>query len=192
MRRWSQAAADLELSGEPRSLAKAATASVPPTVKFEIVSKSPTETVATAGDCLIVIVEKTVGNLGVNAIRRGFEQLEAQYEQVGYLSYIEGAQCRAMEAQTQQLLTDVIRRHTTRIGAAAMIVHGDGFRCTVVRSLLTGIHVASRAKHKLRVFSTVEPALVWYEETRPGRKLQRSALREALLALYPAAAEALR
>jgi len=30
------------------------------------------------GDCLIVIVEKTVSNIGVNSIRRGLEQLESQ------------------------------------------------------------------------------------------------------------------
>lgn len=44
----------------------------------------------------------------------------------------------------------------------------------------------------MRAFSTMEPALAWDGEKRPRRKLSPSALREALLALYPPAAEALR
>ena len=172
--------------------AKAPAASLPAAAQLEIVSKGPTETVALAGDCLIVIVEQTVSNIGVNAIRRGFEQLEAQYGQVGYLSYIEGTKCTLMDARARELLADVIRRHTSRIDAAAMIVNGDGFRATLVRSVLTGIHLASRAVHPMRAFSTMDPALAWYGEKRPSRKLPPSALREALLALYPPAAEALR
>lgn len=171
---------------------RASLAPAPAPAKFQLVSKSPTETVATAGDCLLVIVEKTVSHIGVNAIRRGFEQLESMHAEVGYLSYIEGSEAAGMDATGRQLMADVIRRHTARIGAAAMIVNGDGFRSTVVRSVLTGIHLASRATHPLRVFSAVEPALDWYEENRPRRMLSRVALREALLALHSPAAGALR
>jgi hypothetical protein len=219
MRWWDQTAVDISESAEPRAQEPArqhglarvsapgaalpslrpplpesrASAAPPPSAAvLQVVSQSPTETVAMVGDCLIVIVEKTVSNIGVNSIRRGLEQLESQYEQVGYLSYIEGTKCSSMDARGRQLMADVIGRHTTRIGAAAMVVNGDGFRSTVVRSLLTGIHLASRARHPLRAFSTVEPALAWYEQMRPRRKLARAALREALLELHPAAAEGLR
>lgn len=213
MRWWGQRATAMRETAEPRSqeparqkgLARvdrpsiavlagprAQAASPPAATTLQIVSKGPTETVALMGDCLIVIVEQTVSNIGVNAIRRGFEQLESQYERIGYLSYIEGTKCTSMDAKGRELMADVIRRHTTHIDAAAMIVDGNGFRATVVRSLLTGIHLASRAGHPMRVFSMMDPALAWYGEMRPRRKLPPSALREALLALYPPSARALR
>jgi hypothetical protein len=57
-----------------------------------------------------------------------------------------------MNVQARDLMTDVVRRHTKHIGCAAMAVVGEGFRSTVVRSIITGIYLASRAEHPLRVF----------------------------------------
>ena len=151
-----------------------------------------TETVATAGDCLLVVVQQAVSSIGVSAIQRGFEQLEAQHGRMGYLSFIEGSRCTSMDAKGRKLMADVVRRHTSRIGVAAMVVAGEGFRCTVVRSVLTGIHLASRAEHPMRVFPTLDPAMAWYQATWPRRKLAPAALRQALLALYPPAARAVR
>lgn len=160
--------------------------------KYELVSASPTETVATAGDCLLVIVEQTVSTIGVSAIQRAFEWLEQEYESVGYLSFIEGSRCTSMDTKARKLMSDVIRRHSSRIGAAAMVVGGDGFRSTVVRSVITGIHLASRAEHPMRAFAALDPALAWYQATWPRRKLAPFGLREALFALYPPAARAAR
>lgn len=167
-------------------------ASTAPASKYQLIATSATETVATAGDCVLVVVQKTVSAIGVSAIQRAFEQLEADYERVGYLSFIEGSQCAPMDARARKLMADVVGRHTHRIGVAAMVVVGDGFRTTVVRSILTGIHFASRAVHPMRAFPALEPALVWYQATWPRRKLPPSALREALFALYPPAAKATR
>jgi hypothetical protein len=121
----------------------------------------------------------------VSAIQRGFELLERDYKRVGYLSYIDGDNCTVMEASARGLMAHVVRRHTRRIGVAAIVVGGEGFRAAVVRRILTGIHFASRAEHPMSPFRTLEPALDWYEATWPERSLPRSALREALFALHP-------
>ncbi|HVZ31855.1 MAG TPA: hypothetical protein VG963_05485 [Polyangiaceae bacterium] len=154
-------------------------------------SRSSCETVAVAGDCLIVILEEKLSILGVNSIRRGLELLGSEYEQVGYVSCIK-ENCASADVQTRELMADVVRRHTTRIGAAAMVVSGEGFRSTLVRSVLTGIHLASGATHPLRTFSALDPALAWYERKRPRRKLGLAALREAVIGVYPPAAQTLR
>ena len=151
----------------------------------EILSESAAEVVATAGDCLLVVVRTTLSTAGVSAIQRGFEQLERDHKRVGYLSYIDGDNCTVMEPSARGLMAHVVRRHTRRIGVAAIVVGGEGFRAAVVRRLLTGIHLASRAEHPMSPFRTLEPALDWYEATWPERCLPRAALREALLALHP-------
>jgi hypothetical protein len=152
-----------------------------------LLSHSATELVAVAGDCVIVIITKTLSPIGVSAVQRGFEQVKASHEQVGYLSYVEGAACGAMDATARNLMADVVRRNTSRIGAAAIVVNGDGFRSTVVRSVITGIHLASRAAHPMRVFPKLAPALDWYAAQRPRRQVPVIALREALFELYPPA-----
>ena len=151
----------------------------------EILSESSAELVATAGDCLLVIVRTTPSTEGVTAIQRGFEQLEREYKRVGYLSYIDGDNCTVMEASARGLMAHVVRRHTRRIGVAAIVVGGEGFRAAVVRRLLTAIHLASRAEHPMSPFRALEPALDWYEATWPEGCLPRAALREALIALHP-------
>ncbi|MEY4549287.1 MAG: hypothetical protein RL685_5482 [Pseudomonadota bacterium] len=163
-----------------------------PAAQYRLVFESSSEIIATAGDCLLVIVRQSLSTIGVSAIQRGFEQLRGDHERLGYFSYIEGAHCTAMDAQARGLMADVVRRHTKHIGCAAMVVAGEGFRSTVVRSILTGIHLASRAEHPMRAFRLVEPALNWYQNMYPCRRLAPSALREALLAVYPAARAALR
>lgn len=152
--------------------------------------ESSTEVIATAGDCLLVIVRQTLSTDGVSAIQRGFEQLEREHKRVGYLSYIDGDNCTVMEPSARGLMAHVVRRHTRRIAVAAIVVGGEGFRAAVVRRLLTGIHLASRAEHPMSPFRALEPALDWYEATWPEGRLPRPALREALLALHPEAEQA--
>ena len=157
----------------------------PPSTAYELLSESSTELVATAGDCLLVIVRKTLSTAGVSAIQRGFEQLERDHKRVGYLSYIDGDCCTLMEASARGLMTHVVRRHTRRIAVAAIVVGGEGLRAAVVRRILTGIHLASGAEHPMRPFGMLEPALDWYEMTWPERALPRADLRNALLELHP-------
>lgn len=151
----------------------------------EILSESPVEVVATAGDCLFVVVRTSLSTAGVSAIQRGFEQLERTHKRCGYLSYIDGDKCTVMEPSARGLMAHVVRRHSRRIGVAAIVVGGEGFRAAVVRRALQGIHLASRAEHPMRPFRALEPALDWYEETWPAHTLPRAALREALIALHP-------
>lgn len=154
----------------------------------QILSESSAEVVATAGDCLFVIVRTTLSTAGVSAIQRGFEQLEREHKRFGYLSYIDGDRCTVMEPSARGLMAHVVRRHTRRIGVAAIVVGGESFRAAVVRRLLTGIHLASRAEHPMTPFRSLEPALDWYEATWPEHALPRFALREALIALHPGCA----
>src|SRR5689334_6037550 len=52
--------------------------------QIQLVSRSACETVAIAGDCLILILERKLTNIGVNAIRRALELLESEHEEIGY------------------------------------------------------------------------------------------------------------
>jgi hypothetical protein len=141
--------------------------------------------VAVAEDCVFVVVKRTVSAAGVDAIRRAFERVEAEHARIGYVSFIHADGVRAMDAAARDLMTKVLRKYTRHIEAAAMIVDGTGFRGTVVRSVLTAIHMASNASHPLRCFSAPEPALAWYREKRPTAKLDNAAIERVLRELVP-------
>src|SRR5512147_1705150 len=55
---------------------------------YQLVSESPTESVATAGDCLLVVIRETLSVDGVKAVQSAYEQLQHNYKRVGYFSYI--------------------------------------------------------------------------------------------------------
>jgi len=156
----------------------------------QLLCDNPAELVATAGDCLLVIIRQTLSVEGVHSIQRGLEQLTSDYQRVGYCSYIDGNNCTLMAPAARGLMAHVVGRHTLRIGVAAIVVGGDSFRAKVVRGALTGIHLTSRAQHPMRPFPALEPALAWYEATWPQRLLPAFGVREALITVCPEALQA--
>jgi MFS superfamily sulfate permease-like transporter len=122
--------------------------------------------VAIVGDCLVVLLSGTMSTLVVNAVERGLSELSRRPNRISYLSLIDPAM-RGIDADARERMAAVVRRHSKQIAGAAMVSEGSGFRATAVRSIITAIHLASRAAHPLRVFESLEPALVWLK-TRPG------------------------
>jgi hypothetical protein len=141
-----------------------------------VLCRSPSETIAVAGDCVIVLLGRTLSSSGVEAVRRALERITNEHERAGYFSVMNASALRSMDAAARDLLTDVITKYTRQIAAAAMVVDGGGFRATVVRSVLTAIHLASRASHPMRAFPELAPALDWYATKRPDAKLVTSAI----------------
>lgn len=138
-----------------------------PDAPFELLAHNPMETVAIAGDCLVVMVGRTLSAHGVLAIQRGFERLELAHDRFGYLSLIEGSRVGTMEPRARALMAEVVGKYTRHIAVASFAVEGSGFRSTAIRSILTAIHVASRAGHPLKVFASLDAALAWYAERYP-------------------------
>jgi hypothetical protein len=187
----TQAAATLGDALGPASAATADRADAPrsavvPTtwrkvaVMHEVLWHGPTEVIAKSGDCLLVAISETLSATGVGAIRRGFEEIASEHARFGYLSHVDGKVGASMDSRARKLMADVVGRHSPRIAAAAIAVSGQGFRATVVRSVLTGIHLASRASHPLRVFANLDGALNWYDARFPTRKTAPVVLRESM------------
>lgn len=54
-----------------------------------------------------------------------------------------------------------MKRFDTRLAAAAIVLDEEGFKATVVRSVVTGLCMAARTTHPTRVFPRLEPASEW-------------------------------
>jgi hypothetical protein len=145
-------------------------------------------TVATSNDTIIAIIHVRLTMLGVDAVRRAFQRLEPKCEAIGYFSVVDGRNAGSNHPVARRAMSDVVRRYTERVDAAAFVVHGDGLKATLVRRVVLGIHLGRRASHPVRVFSTLEPALAWYGAMHEPRKRERPLLRELLTALSSPAA----
>lgn len=152
---------------------------------LEVIARNPTETIAVAGDCLIVLIGRTMSASGVQAVQRGFEKLAQRYDRFGYLSVIEGYRLGRLEPRARDLMAEVVGKYSPSMAVASFAVAGVGFGPTAVRSILTAIHIASRAKHPMKVFSQLDGALEWYAATYPERRCDTPELARRVELLGP-------
>ncbi len=154
----------------------------------ELIHTSPGEAVAIVDDCLFAVRLRHLTLPTVTAIGSAFETLRSRYERVNYFGMAQAGQDpQSSEARAE--MARIVREHTTAIIAAAIVCEGDGFRATVARSVITAVHMASRAVHPLKVFDASEPALRWLGSKQPsGAAIDREKLGRAAEALRASAA----
>jgi hypothetical protein len=140
-----------------------------------IVHQGAGDLVASLGNSVVVLLEHSFTTLAASAIGSEMSRIVGRYGRVNYVSLISSGKLRQQHG-ARTAMANVVRRYTKSITGAAIVCEGTGFRPTVVRSAITGIHVASLASHPLRVFSTLEPALAWLLEQQPERDLDIAAL----------------
>jgi hypothetical protein len=148
----------------------------PVTVSAEsIAHEGAGDLVASLGNCVLVLLERSFTTQAASAIGTEMSRIVGRYAKVNYISMISSAKLREQHG-ARAFMANVVRRYTKSITGAAIVCEGTGFRPTVVRSVITGIHIASLASHPLRVFSALDPALAWLLEQQPERDLDIVAL----------------
>ncbi len=55
----------------------------------------------------------------------------------------------------------LLKTHEPQLACAAIVFEKNGFGMTIVRSVMTAIHMASRSKFPNAVFGSVESAMTW-------------------------------
>lgn len=134
----------------------------------DIVDSESGWAIATPGNYIVAIV---TGRMDIHGARQMIAVTERQCQEhakVGYLSLLTKTSSSMMARDVRQTVDEMVQRYTSRYGAAAIVFEGEGFAATFVRSVVTAINLATRASHPNRVFSQVEPALMWLQDTFPG------------------------
>lgn len=122
---------------------------------------TPNERVLLLGNCVsVLLLAKPLSVSGVTAIEYAFEDVTRRGAWIAYFSLVVPEQL-GDDGVARDRFAQIVHRYTDRISGAAVVCQGDGFRATSVRSIVTGVHWASRAKHEVRVFDAIETALVW-------------------------------
>jgi hypothetical protein len=141
-----------------------------------------TDLIASLGPCLIVL-SYTITLAGVEAIGRGMAKLTQGKQKACSISFVERTTGPGTAPDARQAITEIARKYDSGIGGAAIVCGGTGFRATAVRSVVTAIHMASRATYPTKVFSTDAPAFEWLQGTRANADLDLKLLAEATTAL---------
>jgi hypothetical protein len=148
----------------------------------QIVHEAGGMLVASCEDCVVSVLSRNLTLAGVNALGVELSRLVERYGSARYFSVVTEGRVREQPG-ARSAMTFVLNKHTKQLRRAAIVVEGTGFVVTAVRSVITGIHMASSATHPLRVFSTVDPALAWLEDGKVVGEPKTSALGACMAAL---------
>ena len=111
-----------------------------------------------------VLIWHTEASLdGAKAIGKIFAELRRQNftEGLGFLTIIETKTDIRPPAAARHAIARVLRDYGGDIRAGAIVYEADGFKATIVRSVITAINLASSACFPNRIFSTTRHALDW-------------------------------
>jgi hypothetical protein len=95
-----------------------------------------------------------------------FEQLRREHGTTGFgfLTIIEKDTDIHTPAEVREGLSQLLTTSGPWLRAAAIAYEATGFKATIVRSAITAINIASRARFPNRVFQRKEAALEWLVE----------------------------
>ena len=157
----------------------------PPTSRtqpYDLLHVGSTDLIACVGPCL-VIISYTFTLAGVEAIGRGMAKLVARQQKICSISFVERKSGPGTAPEARDAVAEIVRKHDKNITGAAIVCDGTGFRATAVRSVVTAIHMASRASYASKVFASSEPALEWLQNTRGTPDLDLKLLAQASVSL---------
>ncbi len=115
------------------------------------------------GRVAVLIWHTEVTLEGVKALGEVFAELRGQNfaEGLGFLTIIESKTDLRPPAAVRQSVAQILRDYGGDICAAAVAYEADGFKATIVRSVITAINLASSSRFPNRVFSHTRHALGW-------------------------------
>jgi hypothetical protein len=130
---------------------------------FEFVQRGPDCAVATIADHVILYWKRKVVREGANWTRRAFLDVARRLpdSKIGFFTVIDAGCDAKAGADVRDDMSELLKAYEDRIGAAAIAFEGQGFRMTMVRSIITAIALASRSRFPNSVFSKVPEAAAW-------------------------------
>jgi hypothetical protein len=126
--------------------------------------------VATVGAYVILLWRNKIVEEGVPLVRSAFETRLRKHpgEKIAFLTILEAGCELSTSANVRTDLANLLRARQGDLAAAAIVFEQHGFRMTMVRSVITAIYMASRARFPNSVFSEVTQATRWMEQEYPS------------------------
>jgi hypothetical protein len=134
----------------------------------KVYSQEPGYVVATAGRYFIHITKDRMTATMLGLMRRALADMAQQCDTFGYLAVLEPQSRLSMEPDVRDGVSLMVKRYSSNFTGAAIVFEKTGFHATAVRSVVTAINFASRAKHPNHVFSDLREGASWVSRLTPG------------------------
>lgn len=115
------------------------------------------------GPCAVLIWHERISLEGVESIARVFAKLgEARPDTgFGFLTIIENDADVSTPAEVRNAMSKALSDHDRWLRAAAIAYEADGFKATIIRSVVTAINLLSGTRFPNRVFRSNREAFHW-------------------------------
>jgi hypothetical protein len=127
------------------------------------------------GPAAILIWHERITVEGVESLTRVFKKLSETRVDDGFglLTIIENGADVTTPADARNAMSKALNDYERWLRAAAIAYEADGFKATIVRSVVTAINLISGARFPNRVFRDNREALQWLGEKLQFNDLQR-------------------
>jgi hypothetical protein len=135
-------------------------------VELRVIDSTAEYAVGSLRDHVLLLWRRKVVQEGALPTRKAF--LEAIRDKpatkIGFLTVLEAQCVTAASSDVRTEFAEMLQAYERYIGAAAVTFEGQGFRMTMVRSVITAINLASRTRFPNSVFGDVNAAASWMSQ----------------------------
>jgi hypothetical protein len=122
--------------------------------------------VATLGSYVLLMWKRRIGGQGVVWAKKAFADQRRDHpdDKISFLTVVQ-AKCElSTPPDVRKELAGLLGTHKDNLAGAAIAFEAEGFRMTMVRSIITAINMASRARFPNAVFGSTADAVGWLHE----------------------------
>jgi hypothetical protein len=120
---------------------------------------------------LMVVVYQSITIEGLNSVRAAQRRLHEQYGSIAGLSILKSEALSRPEAAVRTVGQAISDEFDTMAYASAIVLVEQGMGGALYRSILTGIHLASRRPVPQKVFASPDLAIAWIVGKNPQGSL---------------------
>ncbi len=120
---------------------------------------------------LMVVVYQSISIEGLNSVRAAQRRLHEQYGSIAGLSVLRSEALSRPEQAVRTVGQAISDEFDTMAYASAIVLVESGMGGALYRSILTGIHLASRRPVPQKVFASADPAIAWIVGKNPNGPL---------------------
>lgn len=122
--------------------------------------------VAALGSYVILVWRKRIADQGVVWAHRAFADQRRAHpnDKISFLTVVQ-ADCElSTPPEVRKGLAELLSTYKDNLAGAAIAFEGEGFRMTMVRSIITAINMMTRTRFPNSVFSNTTEAIDWLHE----------------------------
>jgi hypothetical protein len=142
----------------------------PPEAESHLVGSNTDFAVATLGSYVLLLWRKKTGLQAVTWVRKAFADFLRDHpdEKISFLTVVQADCALGTSEEIRKALADLLGTYKSNLAGAAVAFEAQGFQMTVLRSVITAVNIATRARFPNAVFAHTGDAVAWLRDHSTG------------------------